>query len=278
MAETVQYYLERMVPELEDLEQKRLFNKSEIKQIVKRRTYFEYTLKRIPARKVDFLRYIEYEINLEALRKKRKERLGVKGKPTLSDYAIPRRIYHLFERAVNKFKSDLSLWLQYIEYAKSNKAGKLLNKIFGRALQLHPAKPSLWVLAAKWEFEENMNVGAARVLMQRGLRLNPTSTLLWHEYFSLELAYVKKIKTRREILGLSTTASKDEIQQTDEENVIKLPVITKEDEWFKDKREDVQMDEQKIESLKEENNKVLQGELAKIVYLNAIAGTCIPRL
>ena len=27
MAETVQYYLERMVPELEDLEQKRLFNK-----------------------------------------------------------------------------------------------------------------------------------------------------------------------------------------------------------------------------------------------------------
>ena len=108
--------------------------------------------------------------------------------------------------------------------------------------------------------------------MQRGLRLNPTSTLLWHEYFGLELAYVKKIKTRREILGLSTTASKEEVQQADEENVINLPVITKEDEWFRDKREDVQMDEQKIEGLKEENNKVLQGELAKIVYLNAIAG------
>ena len=30
MAETVQYYLERMVPELEDLEQKRLFNKVSI--------------------------------------------------------------------------------------------------------------------------------------------------------------------------------------------------------------------------------------------------------
>lgn len=97
MAETVQFYLEQMVPELEDFEQKGLFTKvpfryfydskrfaywpgrqeqAEIKAIVKKRTNFEYALKRRIAKKIDFLRYIEYEMNLEALRKKRKARLG----------------------------------------------------------------------------------------------------------------------------------------------------------------------------------------------------------
>jgi hypothetical protein len=48
----------------------------EINKIVKQRTNFEYRLKRRGAKKVDYLRYIEYEMNLDALRVKRKTRLG----------------------------------------------------------------------------------------------------------------------------------------------------------------------------------------------------------
>ena len=43
---------------------------------MKRRTHFEYALRRRISRKADFLRYIEYEMNLEALRRRRRERLG----------------------------------------------------------------------------------------------------------------------------------------------------------------------------------------------------------
>lgn len=46
MADTVRYHLEEMVPELEDLEKRGYFNKGEIRQIVKKRTDFEYALKR----------------------------------------------------------------------------------------------------------------------------------------------------------------------------------------------------------------------------------------
>lgn len=93
MAESVQYYLERMIPELEGLEKKHIFSpvslagrgsvsmanmcvQVEIKSIIKKRTNFEYALQRRIKQKIDFLRAIEYEINLEDLRKKRIARLG----------------------------------------------------------------------------------------------------------------------------------------------------------------------------------------------------------
>ncbi|KAJ3331443.1 U3 snoRNP protein [Blyttiomyces sp. JEL0837] len=71
---------------------------------------------------------------------------------------------------------------------------------FCRALQLHPTKPSMWIMAARWEFEEMNNMTSARVLMQRAIRLNKDSRLLWHEYFKLELLWIEKIKERRRIL------------------------------------------------------------------------------
>lgn len=50
------YFLERMVPELEDLEEKGYFSKQELREIVKKRENFEYALKRRPPLKADFLR------------------------------------------------------------------------------------------------------------------------------------------------------------------------------------------------------------------------------
>ncbi|CAG8509378.1 159_t:CDS:10 [Ambispora leptoticha] len=279
MAETVQYYLEQMVPELEDLEQKKLFTKAEIKLIIKRRTNFEYSLERIQPQKMDFLRYIEYEMNLEQLRKKRKKRMNIKGKTTISDYAIPRRIYQIYDRALIKFKGDVALWLQYIEYAKTSGAGKLLGKIYGRAIQLHPTKPELWILAAKWEFESNANIVAARVLMQRGLRFNNASKQLWQEYFKLELLYVEKITTRRKILGILSKEpkknSEEELEieeRPDIENMIRLPKLTGEDLYLYENKKPLtsEIDEKHIEKLKEDNNKMLQGAIARTVFENAI--------
>ena len=39
----------------------------------------------------------------------------------------------------------------------------------------------LWVMAAKFEFEDLKDVSSARVLLQQGLRANPTSKHLWTE-------------------------------------------------------------------------------------------------
>ena len=58
----------------------------------------------------------------------------------------------------------------------------------------------MWILAAKWEFEDNSNITSARVLLQRAIRLNSDSRHLWLEYFKLELMWIEKIKERRRIL------------------------------------------------------------------------------
>lgn len=50
------YLLEEMVPELEALEERGYFSRDEIRAIVQRRQDFEYALKRMAARKEDYLR------------------------------------------------------------------------------------------------------------------------------------------------------------------------------------------------------------------------------
>jgi hypothetical protein len=75
--ERVQYSLESSLPELKDLQVNGIFSPLEIREIIKRRTSFETQLVRRQPRKKDFLEYIEYEMALEKLRKRRCERLSI---------------------------------------------------------------------------------------------------------------------------------------------------------------------------------------------------------
>ena len=56
MADTVRAILEEMIPELEDFKRRGYFSRPEIQHIVKKRTDFEYRLKRRAAVKADYLR------------------------------------------------------------------------------------------------------------------------------------------------------------------------------------------------------------------------------
>lgn len=57
MAATVQYLMEHMIPELEELEKKGYFSRAEIKKIVQKRQDYEYRLKRRAALLEDFYRW-----------------------------------------------------------------------------------------------------------------------------------------------------------------------------------------------------------------------------
>ena len=66
MADTVQRLLERSVAELEDLQVRGIFDREEIRSIVKARTDYEYRLQARAPDKLDYLRYAKYEYNLTA--------------------------------------------------------------------------------------------------------------------------------------------------------------------------------------------------------------------
>jgi U3 small nucleolar RNA-associated protein 6 len=171
------------------------------------------------------MRYIEFEKNIDALRRKRVKRLGVRYKGSGQ-----RTIYFLYNRATRKFPGDLVLWMQYIDFARKDKAYKRLNDIFTSVARLHPTKPDIWILAANYFMDTQADITNARSYMQRGLRFCKNSEVMWLEYAKLEAIYVGKIAGRRKILGLDIDRTKKSGTDEDgDEDMIALPQVTAED-------------------------------------------------
>ena len=61
------------------------------------------------------------------------------GKKTVADVAIVRRIHFIYDRATRKFKSDVQLWMTWIEFCKKSKSSKQLSKVIRyQADHVHP--------------------------------------------------------------------------------------------------------------------------------------------
>ncbi|KAJ3268890.1 U3 snoRNP protein [Terramyces sp. JEL0728] len=276
MADDVQYHLEKMLPEIQDLQERQVFTPVELKQIVKKRTDFEYQIHRKIVKKQDYLRYIEFEMNLEKLRKKRKLKYNLDNEETgitLSDYSIVKRIHSLYQQALKRFKGDVHLWTQYFEWSLLQKSFKTLGKQFATAIALHPAKSIFWIMAAKYEYEENSNMTSARVLLQRALRINPHEQKIWLEYFKLELLWIQKLLDRRRILFKEGGDIGEQTKQTDSVEVGTI-------EGEQDKAEII--DQVLLHSKQDGTNEMMQKELTpmqqalvnllipKSIYKNAI--------
>ncbi|KAF2018375.1 hepatocellular carcinoma-associated antigen 66 [Aaosphaeria arxii CBS 175.79] len=225
-SDKARYYLEHGVSELNELERKKIFSREEISSIAKKRSDFEHIINARGASTSDFQRYIEFEKNVEALRRKHVKRLGVK-----SSGSGQKNIFFLYNRGVKKFSGDLELWMQYIEYARKEKAFKKLNEIFTSIVRLHPAKPDVWIYAAEYYMDSQADITNARSYMQRGLRFCQKSEKIWLEYAKLETIYIAKIGGRRKVLGLDIdrTQSNAANGEEEDENMIALPVVSAED-------------------------------------------------
>ena len=224
-SDKARFYLEQSVPELKEYERKKIFTTDEITAIAKKRSDFEHKINARGSSPTDYARYSEFEINVDALRRKRVHRLNVKS-PVHNGQ---RRIFFVLDRATRKFPGDLGLWMQSIEYAKRQKAFKKLSQILTNALRLHPMKSEMWTWAAQFASEENGDMTEARSYMQRGLRFCKNSKALWLEYARLELIYIGKIAARRRILGITGEAAKESPEDDFDADVMQLPTLTEED-------------------------------------------------
>ena len=111
MADYIEMVMERMLPELKDFEEKGMFTAEEISSIVAQRRSHEYILRRKKTISVsdDYLHAIQYELDLDSLRKKRKNDRGIK-KVSISDYGCMKRIQFLFDRALKSMSGDIKWW------------------------------------------------------------------------------------------------------------------------------------------------------------------------
>jgi len=77
MADKVQLKLERMIPDLDALLKIGIFKKNEVKNIIKKRRFYEYQLEKTDVSKSDFFKAIRYEKLLD------KRRIGIKKEKTI---------------------------------------------------------------------------------------------------------------------------------------------------------------------------------------------------
>uniref|UniRef100_A0A674ES69 UTP6 small subunit processome component n=1 Tax=Salmo trutta TaxID=8032 RepID=A0A674ES69_SALTR len=195
MAEIVQQRIENRIPELEQLERVGLFSKKEVKA-----TALEYKLHRLIITKVDFIAYIQYEINVLELIKKRRSRIGYQFKREEIEFSIISRINNIFRRATTKWKDDVQLWLSHIAFCKKWNTQGELSKVFSSMLAIHPEKPALWIMAAKSELEDRNSSESARHLFLRALRFHPESKKVYQEYFRMELLHTEKLRKQQKKL------------------------------------------------------------------------------
>lgn len=144
-------------------------------------------------------------------------------------HAGQRRIFFVLDRATRKFHGDLGLWMQYLGFARQQKASKKVSQILTSVLRLHPTRPELWIYAAKYAMDERGDLTEARSYMQRGLRFCKHSKNLWIEYAKLEMIYMAKIAGRRQILGLDEELSGMESTPNIDSmhaNIVPLPALT----------------------------------------------------
>ena len=201
MAATVDTIMERMIPELRDLESRGLFTSAEVSSIVARRREFEYLFAKRTPNPSDYTRALEYELSLESLRKLRRARLALR-RTTVSDHAGVRRMHFIFDRACRRFRGTVAWWLQWLDFCLRTGSARAAARVVARALRIHPRSVELWLQAAAFEWDRLGNVASARALLLRALRVNGDSRTLWLAYFRMECLYVQKLRGRRIILGL----------------------------------------------------------------------------
>jgi U3 small nucleolar RNA-associated protein 6 len=230
MAEQVQAALDQMVEPLQDLQQRNVFTPAEIHAIVERRRDYEYMLRRRNVRKVDCLKYVDDEVKLEQLRELRTRKIQREAREALQklpreerekqaqkvikkhigDRHVLQHIHSLWTRIFRKFRADQDLYLQYADFLKQQGAPGKLSQLYASVLAIFPREAAWWIRAASHEFFTNNNVQAARVMLQRGIRVNPNSNGLWVQSFVLELHFVQKIHGRRQLLELPAASKEDD--------------------------------------------------------------------
>jgi U3 small nucleolar RNA-associated protein 6 len=212
MAENVVIRLEEMLPEVVYFEQREVFNKKELTNIMAMRRKFEYGIASRQAKLEDFLSYIDHEIQLESQRRAKYEELNIK-KSSSRDFVILQRIHSLFSRCVSKYSADISVWHKYIEFCINSGSSNQLTKILMRATKRHPRCATFRIIAANREVQHGSLIAARKLLMRAVRAKTDNRCLVWEQLFKLECVGIFKIATREVASSKSTESAEQSVPE-----------------------------------------------------------------
>ncbi|XP_071442395.1 U3 small nucleolar RNA-associated protein 6 homolog [Hetaerina americana] len=198
MAEFVEYRTEEMIPELELMEKIQLFDRQEVKNIIKKRKEFQYQIQRLAKTKEDYLRIVHYEMDILQLIRTRREKLGIFSNKSEIDYTIANRVNTLFKQTCLKFVKDYNLCKDYINFCQKMRFNASVGHTLDIMLRVHGQNyEGLWKFASQWEMKEGHSMENARKYLLHGLRFHPESKVLYAEAFRFELKYAQILRQKK---------------------------------------------------------------------------------
>ncbi|CAH0398639.1 unnamed protein product [Chilo suppressalis] len=187
MAEQVNQRIEDMINELEQMRRTNLFDDEEIRELSRKRKEFEYRIQRRVKQKEDFVHYIAFELALlqDISLRRKQAKLGEKKKDI--EYAIAKRLNKVFKQFIYRFQNEVEIYFEYIIFCQTVGFNSAVSGIIGQMLQIHGDKPKMWLMASKWEKQEQQNLESARSFLLKGIHRHPESDILYLELFQIEL-------------------------------------------------------------------------------------------
>jgi tetratricopeptide (TPR) repeat protein len=214
MADVVLARVEDFLPELQDLEKQELFTQSELKQILKHRTDFEYTCSAKSVTAEHFHKYIQHELAVEMLRRKRLQKRKQAKLPinhnSVSSFSIVRRIHSLYSRLLDKHQGQPEMFHEYLQFCVKSGATKQFNKGVQRALRYHPKDASFWSLYAQRQMALG-NIDTARLILIKALRTKCHQLLpIFQKLVDLEIMVTNKTQSsdNQKLIAVLDEASK----------------------------------------------------------------------
>lgn len=114
----------------------------------------------------------------------------------LNDHSIKKRVMYLYDRVLRKFKQNIGVWKEYMQYLVATQSFQKLNRVLAKAVQIHPQVLDFWLIGVYTELDMRGNLFSSRKLMLQAIRSNPESPSFYLEYFKYEVRFFEKIKTR----------------------------------------------------------------------------------
>lgn len=101
---------------------------------------------------------------------------------------------------MHKFKYNIELWKQYIDFCIKTESKKQFYKALSTALRFLPFSEDLWLIGVQYEIEIGFNLWKARKIFIKALRMNSKSISLWTEMFKFEIKFLKTLSEREKAI------------------------------------------------------------------------------
>lgn len=185
--------LEKLTPSLDEYFSSGFLTRSEVVEVARQRTHWEYRLVAKPLLLQDVQKAIEYELQLEERLKKfcSASMLTFRHRWTIQEriegiYRIGlKKLHHPEEREV--------LRKQCVGFMRTFSRTSALSRLYGEWMIHYPMQYSIWVEAAEWIAIEQGKSADGRALIQQALVTMASEPAVWASAMKIELHMVQHL-------------------------------------------------------------------------------------